>query len=62
MEAETGEDLSAFTKRIREKIFLQGVVDGDIELVDSMIDYPDVPDFCPQTTLDALMAAEFHDY
>jgi hypothetical protein len=52
-----GEDLAAFKKRIREQIFFMGVEDGTIELVDTMFDYPDVPEFCPQSTQDAFMAA-----
>ena len=52
-----GEDLAAFKKRIREEIFVPGVEDGSIELVDNGFDYPDVPALCPQSTQDAFMAA-----
>ena len=45
MEGLDGEDLDAFKARTRDA-FAQMVNDGAIELVDVMIDLPEVPAFC----------------
>ena len=57
MEAEMGEDLAAFKKRIREEIFFPALQNGDIELAASGIAYPHVPELCPENIQEAFRAA-----
>ena len=61
MEKQGKEDLVAFKARIRDA-FAQMVNDGAIDLVDVMIDLPDVPGFCPADIQMQVMEAEVHEY
>lgn len=61
MEGLDGEDLDTFKARTRDA-FAQMVNDGDIELVDVMIDLPAVPEFCGADIILQGMEAEVHEY
>jgi hypothetical protein len=61
MEGLEGEDLVAFKARTRDA-FAQMVNDGDIDLVDVMIDLPAVPEFCGAEIQMQGMESEVHEY
>ena len=61
MEGLDGEDLVAFKARTRDA-FAQMVNDGAIDLVDVMIDLPEVPEFCGADIQMQGMEAEVHEY
>ena len=56
MQGQEGEDLDDFTANLRG-IFIEQVDAGEVQLVDVMIDVPEINDGCPESTQKAYEAA-----